>query len=249
MSAGALKVGDLAKRTGLTIRTLHHYDEIGLVKPSRHGESGYRLYTAADLARLQQVLALRRLGFSLDEIHHCLDRPDFSPLELIRIHIERLREQIAREQELCGRLEAIRKRLQAAESVSAEEILQIIEGMTMIENYYSPEELEYLKKRRELVGEERIQQAPRDWEILMVEVRTEKEQGTAPCDPKILELARRWMTLVNEFTGGNAGVAQSLGRLWKERGDQLVAQQSIQNDPRELFDYLGPALKTLKKPG
>src|SRR5271165_6608829 len=91
----ALRVGELAKRTGLTIRTLHHYDEIGLVKPSRHGESGYRLYTAVDLARLQQVLSLKQLGFSLEEVRDCLDSPDFSPRDLIERHIERLREQMA----------------------------------------------------------------------------------------------------------------------------------------------------------
>jgi DNA-binding transcriptional MerR regulator len=67
MRSEALKVGELAKRTGLTIRTLHHYDEIGLVKPSSHTESGHRLYTAGDLARLQQVLSLRQIGFSLDK--------------------------------------------------------------------------------------------------------------------------------------------------------------------------------------
>jgi DNA-binding transcriptional MerR regulator len=77
----ALKVGDLARRTGLTVRTLHHYDAIGLLKPSLHSEAGYRLYTAGDIARLQQVLSLRQLGFSLDEVRDCLDRPDFSPLE------------------------------------------------------------------------------------------------------------------------------------------------------------------------
>ena len=244
MKFEALKVGELAKRTGLTIRTLHHYDEIGLVKPSRHGESGYRLYTADDLARLQQVLSLRRLGFSLEEVRDCLDRPDFSPLELICSHVERLREQIAREQELCHRLEAIRDHLDAAESVSAEETLQILERMTMIENYYTPEQLDDLKKRREFVGEERMNQAPKDWEILMAEVRAEKEKGTDPSDPRVLDLARRWMALVNEFTGGDTGVAQSLGRLWKEQGDQIVAQHSMQNDPRELFDYIGHALNS-----
>ena len=63
----ALKVGELARRTGLTIRTLHHYDEIGLLKPSGHTESGHRLYTSSDITRLQQVVSLRQLGFSLDE--------------------------------------------------------------------------------------------------------------------------------------------------------------------------------------
>src|SRR3954467_720914 len=70
----ALKVGELAKRTGLTVRTLHHYDEIGRLRPSLHTESGSRLYTAGDAARLQQVLSLRALGFSLDEVRGCLNQ-------------------------------------------------------------------------------------------------------------------------------------------------------------------------------
>src|SRR5437764_10697044 len=90
----ALKVGELARRTGLTVRTLHHYDEIGLLRPSLHTEAGHRLYTAGDVARLQQVVSLRQLGFSLEEVRECLDRPCFSPLELIRAHVARLREQI-----------------------------------------------------------------------------------------------------------------------------------------------------------
>jgi hypothetical protein len=144
---------------------------------------------------------------------------------------------------------AARDHFHAAESVSAEEILQILERMTMIENYYTPEQLDYLKQRRELVGEERMQQAPKDWDTLMAEVRAEKEQGTDPSDPKVLDLARRWRDLINEFTGGNSGVAQSLGRLWKEQGDQIVAQHPMQDDPRELFDYIGRALDTLKSSG
>ena len=84
MGFEALKVGELAKQTGLTIRTLHHYDEISLLKPSLHTAAGHRLYTAADIARLQQVLSLRQLGFSLEQVRDCLDRPGFSPLEVIR---------------------------------------------------------------------------------------------------------------------------------------------------------------------
>src|SRR6187200_406686 len=103
----ALKVGELAKRTGLTIRTLHHYDEIGLLKPSHHTESGHRLYTAADMGRLLRIVSLRQLGFSLEEVKSCLDRPGFSPLEVIRMHMSRLREQIEMERTLCERLEAV----------------------------------------------------------------------------------------------------------------------------------------------
>src|SRR5207247_2395288 len=135
----ALKVGELARRTGLTIRTLHHYDEIGLLKPSLHTEAGHRLYTADDVARLQQVVSLRQLGFSLGEVGACLDRPEFSPLEVIRLHVARLREQIEMQRGLCERLEGLAHSFRAAGEVSADEFLRTIEVMTMIENYYTAE--------------------------------------------------------------------------------------------------------------
>src|SRR5215207_1108109 len=101
MSFEALKVGELARRTGLTIRTLHHYDEIGLLKPSQHTDSGHRLYAAGDVARLQQVISLRQLGFTLEEVRDCLDRPGFSPLEVLGLHTTRLRDQIELQRRLC----------------------------------------------------------------------------------------------------------------------------------------------------
>ena len=149
MRVEALKVGELAKRTGLTVRTLHHSDEIGLLRPSLHTESGHRLYTAGDVARLQQVLSLRQLGFSLEEVAGCLDRAGFSPLEVVRLHIARLREQIGLQQKLCDRLEAVANHLQAAGEVSANELIQTIKEITMIASYYTPEQLESLKKRGE----------------------------------------------------------------------------------------------------
>ena len=242
----AMKVGELARRTGLTIRTLHHYDEIGLLKPSGHTEAGYRLYTAGDVARLQQVLSLRQLGFSLEEVRDCLDRPGFSPLESIRLHIGRLRERIEMQRELCDRLEGIAAHFRAAEEVSADEFLRVIERMTMIENYYTPEQMEALKKRGEQMGEEAIRQSQVDWAELIAAVRAEKEKGTDPADPKVQEMARRWMELVNGFTGGDPGIAASLNRLWKEQGDNLVAQHKMENDPRDLSDYIGQAMAAVK---
>ncbi len=73
MQVDELTVGEVAERFGITVRTLHHYDEIGLLTPSRRCASGYRVYTPADLTRLSQVIVYRRLEFSLDEIASLLD--------------------------------------------------------------------------------------------------------------------------------------------------------------------------------
>jgi DNA-binding transcriptional MerR regulator len=69
----AFTVGELSKLTGVTVRALHHYDEIGLVRPSQRTRAGYRLYADADVLRLQQVLVLRELGVALDEIGPAID--------------------------------------------------------------------------------------------------------------------------------------------------------------------------------
>ncbi len=73
MTDTAMTVGQVAERFGVTVRTLHHYDEIGLLRPSDRSPAGYRLYTAADLERMQQVIVYRRLGFSLEEVTALVD--------------------------------------------------------------------------------------------------------------------------------------------------------------------------------
>jgi MerR family transcriptional regulator, thiopeptide resistance regulator len=245
----ALKVGELAKRTRLTIRTLHHYDEIGLLKPSLHTESGHRLYTAGDLARLQQVLSLRQLGFSLEEVRDCLDRPGFSPLDVIGLHVARLRQQIELQRRLCERLEAIATHLRAAGEVSADEFIETIEEMNMIENYYTPEQMEYLKKRGEQVGQERIQQVQAEWPELIALVRAAMEKGTDPTAPEVLALAERWRGLINEFTGGDPGIERSVTRLWNEQGDNLAAKYGSEYDSRDIKEYIGQAIAVVKGSG
>jgi DNA-binding transcriptional MerR regulator len=240
MQFEALKVGELAKRTGLTVRTLHHYDELGLLKPSLRTESGHRLYTAGDIARLQQVLSLRQLGFSLEEVRNCLDRPDFSPLEVIRLHIARLREQIQLHKELCEGLEGLARFLGTVEEVSADQFLRTIEVMTMIQNYYTPEQMEYLKKRREQVGEEAIRAVEKEWPELLAKMKAEMEAATDPANARVQALAKRRRELVESFTGGDPGVLQSLERLWKEQGPNLAAQFGMDYDPR-LFEYFAKA--------
>jgi MerR family transcriptional regulator, thiopeptide resistance regulator len=242
----ALKVGELARRTRLTIRTLHHYDEIGLLRPSLHTESGHRLYTAGDVARLQQVLSLRWLGFSLEEIRDCLDRPGFSPLEVIRLHVARLREQIESQRRLCERLEAFA----SAGEVSTEDLLQTIEVMSMIESYYTPEQLESFRKRSAEAAAagvnlaQQAQQGTAAWQELLAQYKLEMDSGTDPADPKVQALEKRRQALVNAFSGGDRAIEENLKRMWMEQGDKLCAQFAI--DPK-VMAYLGKAAEAAAK--
>ncbi|MCV7017737.1 MerR family transcriptional regulator [Mycolicibacterium aichiense] len=97
-----LTVGEVAKRFGITVRTLHHYDEIGLLRASRRAASGYRLYTVADLTRLSQIIVYRRLELPLDEIASLLDEGDAIS------HLVRQRERVmSRLDEMKNLVEAI----------------------------------------------------------------------------------------------------------------------------------------------
>jgi DNA-binding transcriptional MerR regulator len=190
----ALKVGELARRTGLTVRTLHHYDAIGLLKPSLHTEAGHRLYTAADIARLQQVLSLRQLGFSLEEVGACLDRPGFSPLEVIGLHGARLRERIELERQLCERLEAIAGLFRTAGEVSADEFLWTIKVMTMFENLYTPEQMKQFEEAAKQFAPEEIRAIEAAWTALLAEVRANRDLD--PASPQAQALAQRWDKLL-----------------------------------------------------
>jgi DNA-binding transcriptional MerR regulator len=242
----ALKVGELAKRTGLTVRALHHYDEIGLVKPSLHTESGHRLYTAPEIVRLQQVLSLRELGFSLDEARNCLNRSDFSPLAVVRMHLARLRERIECHRKLCERLESLAAQFGAAVEVSADEFLQTIEVMTMVARYFTPQQLELIEASREQVGDELLAKKQEEWAELIALVRAEKDKGTPLEAAKVRALAKRWIELVSWTTGGDPEIEKSLERLWRAQGDQLAAQHGEKYDPRPVMDYMAAAIAASK---
>ena len=214
------KVGELARRTGLSVRTLHYYDEIGLLTPSRRTQAGHRLYTADDVVRLQRIKSLQHLGFTLREVRECLDRPDFPLGRVIQLHLSRLKERIELQQRLCDLLERVAARLRSGEEVSSGEfvdtVMEVIEMSERLERYYTPEQLEYLEERRREVGEERIREGEAEWAELMEQVRAEMEAGTNPSNERVQALARRWMGLLREFTGGDPGIERSLNNMWHQ---------------------------------
>ena len=235
-------MGELARRTGLSVRALHYYEEIGLLSPSQRTDSGHRLYTAGDVVRLQQIKSLRALGLSLREIRESLDRPDFPLRRVIELHLSRLKEQIELQRRLYELLEKVAARLGSEEVSSAEfanTVMEVIEMSERLNKYYTPEQLEYLEARGREVGEERIREGEAEWAELMEQVRAEMEAGTDPSNERVQALARRWMGLIREFTGGDPGIERSLNNMWHQEENIHGIDTG---EVRELGAYINRAL-------
>jgi DNA-binding transcriptional MerR regulator len=232
-------VGDLAKRTGLTVRTLHHYDRIGLVSPSFRTDSnhsaGHRLYTSADVVRLQQILSLKMLGFGLEQIRECLARSDYDPRQVVGLHLERVRQQADELRQLANRLAALADALDKAEVVSVDDFLDTIEVMTMIEKYYTPEQLSQIEARKLALGEERIKKANAEWPQLFAAVGAEMDAGTDPADPKVQALATKWYGLLDQFTGGDPGLLKSTRNMYAN--EDRIREMDVKA-MRPMFAYI-----------
>jgi DNA-binding transcriptional MerR regulator len=235
----------LAKRTSLSVRTLHHYDEIGLLSPTERTRSGHRLYGPDEIARLQQILSLRQLGLSLDEIASYLERPVSTPERVVALHLGRVRQQIESLTRLVGRLERLAAHFEAAETVSVDEFIQAIEEIRMTEKYFTPEQLERLEARREIVGEDRIQQVQERWADIAARAKGAMDAGEDPASAGVRALAREWRELTTEtvqgFAGGDAEIEASVARMWREEPD-MGSQWGLGPEVRE---YIGRAMATL----
>lgn len=240
MSENVWKVGELAEQTGISVRTLHHYDDIDLLSPTHRTASGHRLYTAHDVVRLQQIMSLRELGWSLAEIRDLLDRGDCPPVTILQRHMACLEQHIAQQQQLRTRLQAIAQRLEGAQHVQVEEFLRVIKEIEVMSNFsrhYTPEQRAYLEQRAQDIGPERIRQAEADWRELIAEVRAHMDAGTDPCSPAVRALAKRWQALIDEFTGSRSDIAESCGKTWQHE-PQLSRSTGID---AAMFEYVATA--------
>ena len=239
-------VGEVAKRTGLSVRTLHHYDELGLLTPTRRTAAGHRLYGAREIRRLQQIRSLQQLGFSLDEIGRMLDRRDFPLRKVIAAHAVKVREQIRLQTELCERLESLERRLDGRRDIPVEQFMQTMEALTMTEAMFTPEQMRMLEQRRAELGEAGMREAEQAWPTLIAEVRAAMEKGTDPASARVQSLARRWRDLVRAFTGGDAGIASTLNRHYSDamaRGDTPFGMDAA------MFAWVGKAMEAVRGAG
>lgn len=224
------KIGELAKRTGLTVRTLHHYDGIGLLSPEERSEGGHRVYGEADIQRLYRIVSLRSLGFPLEAIADALDHEDFDARAAVEDHLARLEQQMEQQR----RLQNVLRRL--LERLDTDDFLTTIEEMTMRQRYYTPEQLDQPEQRRQTLGDDAIRDVEREWAGIFATLRTELDAGTDPADPKLRPLAQRGRELVAMFTGGDPGITASLKEMWEKEDPETVSHGMVD---AEVMAYYG----------
>ncbi|SFL06902.1 DNA-binding transcriptional regulator, MerR family [Paenibacillus sp. 1_12] len=147
------KVGALANMTGLTVRTLRFYDQIGLFSPSGHSDTGHRLYNEADIKRLQQILSLKDLGLSLEEMKSVLKGHTYSPSDIVDIQIERVRKNIKTQQKLLAELERVAERMSHQDPLSIDAFISLLETMKVSHEKYIIEHRLNWELRFDMLGD------------------------------------------------------------------------------------------------
>ncbi|MDP2768448.1 MAG: MerR family transcriptional regulator [Giesbergeria sp.] len=227
-----LKVGDLARRTGLTVRTLHHYDEIRLLKPSGRSEAGYRLYSQADVQRLHGIQTMRQMGLALSDIGELLAGEGMAPERIIGQQIRSLDQQITQATELRGRLTMLRDGLMTGAEPDMGNWLEALALMTTYGKYFSAAELKHIFQSWNLIEA--------DWLVVKDLVHSAMDRQLAPDTPEVQALAYRWMALMLHWMNGDMDLLERWGHMFRT---EPSTQGRNHAPPGEMIEFIEIAIK------
>jgi MerR family transcriptional regulator, thiopeptide resistance regulator len=196
-----------------------------------------------DVQRLQQIRTLQGLGLSLAEIANELAHPTSDAASQLQRYITKIDVRIAEQQKLKMQLETVAKLQKAGETPSLEEILNTLETMKMMEKYYTAEQMSEMKKREQTIGPERIAVVQARWPVLIAAVKERMAKGTPANDPNVKTLAREWMDLVNEMTGGDDGIRKSIMDMYKAESPKAEPNSMFDPDMPKMFIYIQQAMQ------
>ncbi|OKP31618.1 MerR family transcriptional regulator [Serratia fonticola] len=231
-----LKVGELARRSGITVRTLHHYHSIGLLIPSARSDAGYRLYNREDITRLHHIQALRRMGVALAEIDSILAHSRLALPAVIEQQIAMLDRQLTQITTLRSRLQHMHTQLTHGSEPELNDWLITLEMMTMYDKYFTADEL------AQLPFYQADEARNREWQEMVSTVQTLMDGGASAEDPRAQAIARRWMCTLERDTAGNPAF---LTRLNAMHADEPSMREQTGITPA-MTDYITRAFAETK---
>lgn len=210
-------VKEFADLAGVTVRTLHFYDQTGLLKPALRTDSKHRLYRHGDLLRLQQILTLKVLGFSLDEIRRLLDSPAYDLRESLAAQKRAVDAHIGQLQQVSR---ALSKVLSKEGEMDWRAVTDIIEAMRSEDRYrffqrfFTPQQQEALASRAAQMTAGEIEAGNRAWAEVIEGFKALRDRP--PGDPDVQGLVARMADLVRQFTHGDEGITQALKNMYRD---------------------------------
>ncbi|GAA5041974.1 MerR family transcriptional regulator [Nocardia callitridis] len=221
---GEVKVGVLAAESGLTVRTLHHYDRIGLVSPSSRTASGHRLYVDTDIERLYRVAALRQLGLPLEVIGDLLDDV-LSLREVLAKQQAYLADQISELTRVKSTVDLMLADSSSPRTSDLLDVMRKVNGMAdTFSKYFDADQMARLAQRRTEIGEDEIKRVEQAWPDLIARVDAAIAADLDPTSDQARALADEWMGLLHQFHGGDDSLRDSLYRMQSENTEQIQAE-------------------------
>jgi len=203
----------------VSVRTLRYYDRVGLLSPSARTTAGHRQYTSADLARLQQILALKFLGFSLSEISHCLRFGPTSIQSALKLQKTLLLQRRTALDQILTALNYAESALQD-NGENWQSIVQLIRlfqtSQRLSQHCYSEQQRQQIAIWGQNWTEENQKIASMRWEAALAELRRLVAAQADPADPPAQALAHEWHDLIQSFTHGDSGIEQGMARMYRE---------------------------------
>lgn len=213
-------IGEFAAMTGVSIRTLRFYDRKGLLPPAEISDAGYRMYTTEEVVRLQYILMLKMLDYSLADIQRMLSENRLQHISAtLQSQRRALEKNIERMQQTVLAIKQAEEHIEREGSVSWQSFQSIIQSILMkpstesqewMQQFYSDEQRAELAARN--YSQEEAMKDAAVWNDLIAEVNAALD--TDPASPQAQALADRWMALVGKFTQANPGMQQSLNNVW-----------------------------------
>jgi DNA-binding transcriptional MerR regulator len=237
------KIGEVAKKAGISVRTLHHYDDIGLLKPSDASDSGHRLYNASDIERLQQVISLKSMGMSLDAISAYLADDSNSLLETLQMQMNVIEDKLAALKRVHSSLRFLLSRLALEKDLSTNKLLNLIKEMNDMENTFTPEQLKKLQERYEKYPNE-AKQVEQAWPILFKKFEDAMNKGLEPESAEVQVLAKQAQHFIDLFTGGDKAIEANLDKAYDKNQESALKTWGV---AKEVFDYASKARKILNR--
>ncbi|HET8550294.1 MAG TPA: MerR family transcriptional regulator [Bryobacteraceae bacterium] len=215
-------VRGFAQIAGVTVRALHHYDALGLLKPRRTA-SGYRRYRESDLERLEQIIALRFIGVPLKSIRALLDGTPNELIRALRLQRSLLEEKRRRLNAALAAVADAETALRRGEEADIRLLRRIIEVIEMQSNsdwlskYFRDDAKTALEARKAAWTPELQAHAEQDWSALFGEIRMALDED--PASPKAQALVDRWNDLLRAFLGGDTQLVHGVKALYADRAN------------------------------